>query len=58
VKPGAEPIRQHLSGSGIRITGYADWDLIDQAEKARGSERGKPREKFTKIHEMLECLPH
>jgi ferredoxin--NADP+ reductase len=32
---------------------FHDWETIDQAEKARGAPLGKPREKFTRISEML-----
>jgi ferredoxin/flavodoxin---NADP+ reductase len=47
-----------LAGSGLRITSYDEWSTIDLAERARGEAKGKPREKFTKICEMLECLQH
>ncbi len=55
-KPGAAKVRKFLAASGSRITGYSEWDVIDAAEKSRGAAKGKPREKFTKIPEMLECL--
>jgi hypothetical protein len=35
---------------------YADWQRIDAAEQRSGGERGKPREKFTRVAEMLAAL--
>ncbi len=56
-KPGAEALRPLLERRGIRILNYQSWLMIDSAEIDRGSPRGKPREKFTRIHEMLEVQP-
>ena len=39
-----------------RTVDWGDWKKIDAAEKKRGQERGKVREKFTNIKEMLEVL--
>jgi hypothetical protein len=33
-----------------------DWLKIDAAEVASGEPEGKPREKFTRVAEMLQCL--
>ena len=55
-KPGAEGLTSLLSGRGPRVVSYDDWLMIDQAEISRGLPRGKPREKFTRIEEMLEAL--
>ena len=52
-KPGAEALRPLLEGRGIRVLNYQDWLMIDVAEIDRGKPKGKPREKFTRIHEML-----
>jgi hypothetical protein len=49
---------EDLGRAGPRITSYPEWQRIDAAEQARGRPKGKPREKFTKIGEMLECLNH
>lgn len=57
-KPGVRGIAAALDAGGTRITNYAEWQRIDCAEQARGRPRGKPREKFTRIGEMLECLDH
>ncbi len=55
-KPGAEGLPSLLPGRGPRVVSYDDWLAIDQAEVSRGSPKGKPREKFTRIEEMLEVL--
>ncbi|KWT72969.1 Ferredoxin--NADP(+) reductase, actinobacterial (eukaryote-like) type [Hyphomicrobium sulfonivorans] len=46
-----------LIRTGQRIVSFNDWRAIDAAEVARGASRGKPREKFTRIDEMLACCP-
>jgi len=40
----------------VRPISYEDWRSIDAAEVARGAAAGKPREKFTRIQEMLAVL--
>src|SRR5690606_27542280 len=35
---------------------YADWQRLDEIEVKRGEEQGRPRGKFTDVHEMLEAL--
>jgi hypothetical protein len=42
-----------LAQRSVRSVSFHDWEAIDQAEKARGLPLGKPREKFTRIPEML-----
>jgi ferredoxin--NADP+ reductase len=39
--------------SQSQVVGMADWLRIDAAERRRGEQAGKPREKFTRIAEML-----
>jgi len=55
-RPGATALRDLLEGRGIRIVGLEDWQKIDAAETERGKATGKPREKFTRIDEMLSVL--
>jgi ferredoxin--NADP+ reductase len=43
---------ESLSPTGGIVT-WQDWLKIDAAERARGQEAGKPREKFTRVAEML-----
>lgn len=55
-KPGAEALHPLLAGRGVRVVSYADWRRIDAEEIRRGAARGKPREKFTRVEEMLAVL--
>ena len=55
-KPGAEGVPGLAGADGHRVVSYDDWLSIDQAEVSRGSAKGKPREKFTRIEEMLAVL--
>ncbi len=55
-KPGADGLTGLLESRGIRVVSYADWQKIDAAEVRRGAAAGKPREKFTRVEEMLEAL--
>ena len=41
---------------GLQIVSFDDWERIDQEEIKRGKVCGKPREKFTDIHEMLSIV--
>jgi len=56
-KPAADHICPLLQRRGIRVVSYADWQMIDAAELRRGAAVGKPREKFTRLQEMLDVLP-
>ena len=47
---------ERLRSTGIRVVTFPEWGRIDAAEVARGKEAGKPREKFTRIAEMLDLL--
>lgn len=40
----------------LRCVNWSDWKRIDAAEIERGSARGKPREKFVTVHDMLGVL--
>lgn len=60
LRPCAEPdsaaLAALLADRGVRHVSFADWVRIDAAESARGAAKGKPREKFTRINEMLAVL--
>lgn len=45
-----------LRSRNVQAVSYADWRRIDAAEVERGQKKGKPREKFTSIEEMLSVL--
>ncbi|MEE9139350.1 MAG: FAD-dependent oxidoreductase [Alphaproteobacteria bacterium] len=55
-KPGAEALLPLLAERGVRAVSYDDWLKIDAAEVERGAPKGKPREKFTEVNEMLAVL--
>ncbi len=45
-----------LTQRGIRVVSFDDWKRIDAAEIDRGKAVGKPREKFTRVADMLAVL--
>lgn len=45
-----------LTARGVRVVTWADWQRLDALERERGAASGRPREKFTTVHEMLEAL--
>jgi ferredoxin--NADP+ reductase len=55
-KAGGEALEPLFAARGVRVVSLADWFKIDEAEVARGQPKGKPREKFTRVAEMLQCL--
>ena len=55
-KSGNSGIMKILSEKQIRSVNYDGWKKIDEAEVKRGEPKGKPREKFTRIEEMLDII--
>lgn len=55
-KAGTNALCDALRLRGIRHISYADWQRIDGVEASRGKPKGKPREKFTSVDEMLAVL--
>lgn len=55
-RPDADVVAALLKARGVRVVNWADWQKIDAAEVGRGAPAGKPREKFTRLSEMLEVL--
>ncbi|KAL6237287.1 hypothetical protein BDW75DRAFT_204265 [Aspergillus navahoensis] len=53
---GWEGVRAEAERRGVRATTWEDWERIDRAERERGSQRNKPREKFGRVEEMLAIL--
>ncbi|HXQ65323.1 MAG TPA: FAD-dependent oxidoreductase [Alphaproteobacteria bacterium] len=51
-KPGPAALDALLAARGVRPVSFAEWQRINQAEVARAGP-GRPREKFTRIEEML-----
>jgi ferredoxin/flavodoxin---NADP+ reductase len=50
-KPGIAGLGAALAEK--KIISYADWQKIDAAERARGQPKGKPREKFTALSDLI-----
>ncbi len=55
-KPGGDALEELLTRRGVRAVDYRQWLSIDEAEIRRGRPRGKPREKFTRVRDMLACV--
>lgn len=55
-KNGWEALKEEAEQRGCRRVSWQDWKKIDEAERERGKSKGKQREKFTKIPEMLAVL--
>lgn len=53
---GWEGIKAEAEERGCRRVSWQDWEKIDRAEKLRGREKGKEREKFTRVEDMLAVL--
>lgn len=53
---GDDTVAELLRMRGVRFVTFADWRRLDQMEVERGKTKGKPREKFTNIEEMLAAL--
>ena len=51
-----EALPSLLSDRGVRYVTFADWKRLDQIEVEAGKPLGKPREKLTTVHAMLEAL--
>ena len=54
--PDSGAVAELLSKKSIRVVSFQDWQKIDAAEMRRGEAKGKPREKFVSLHEMLAVL--
>ncbi len=55
-KPGAKAIYSILDNKAIRHISFDDWKKIDASEIELGEAKGKPREKYTSIKEMLSVI--
>lgn len=55
-KPGINRLLPLLNERKVRYVTYAEWKKIDAREVELGTPRGKPREKFTYITEMLAVI--
>lgn len=55
-RDGWNGLKSEAGVHALRSVGWNDWLKIDTAEKQRGRQRGKEREKFTTVSEMLSVL--
>ena len=55
-KGGWDALKDEVTARGIRSVSWEDWERIDRAEKERGRELGKEREKFASVEEMLHVI--
>ena len=55
-KYGAEGIYSILNNKNIRHISFDDWTKIDTEEVKHGEPKGKPREKYTYVDEMLSVI--
>ncbi|KAI8941539.1 hypothetical protein NX059_002755 [Plenodomus lindquistii] len=53
---GWDGVKEHVLQKGVRPLAWTDWKKIDEAERARGKSKGKEREKFPSVQEMLKVL--
>ena len=53
---GWDGVKDEADQNGCRRVSWQDWKEIDAVEKGRGQCKGKEREKFTKVEDMLAVL--
>ncbi|SLM34853.1 nadph-adrenodoxin reductase [Lasallia pustulata] len=53
---GWDSLREEVERRGLRRVDWNDWEAIDMAERENGTRRGKDREKFSTVEEMLNVL--
>lgn len=55
-KGDGEDVKNIIKKRGIRAVTWKDWEAIDQEERRIGESRGKEREKFRSVRDMLRVL--
>ena len=55
MKGGWDALKEEVRTKGLREVSWNEWRSIDKAERTRGKQKGKEREKFGSIREMLEA---
>lgn len=53
---GWDGVKAEAASLGLRTTSWQDWQRIDTAERERGQQKGKIRDKFGRVEEMLEVI--
>lgn len=54
--PGVEAAINLLNNNNVNFVTFSDWKKINDKEISHGEPKGKPREKYTYIQEMLDVL--
>jgi ferredoxin--NADP+ reductase len=55
-QPDPAPLRALLAERGVRVVTFEDWRRLDADEVERGTAKGKPREKFVRVEDMVRFL--
>lgn len=55
-KDGWAGLKGEAEKRGCRRVGWQDWKIIDETERQMGKAKGKEREKFTRVEDMLAVL--
>jgi ferredoxin--NADP+ reductase len=55
-RPDTDKVLELLRGRGVQFVSFDDWQKIDMSEVERGKPLEKPREKYTRVDEMLNIL--
>ena len=53
---GWDGVKAEADRRGLRPTSWQDWQRIDAVERERGQQKGKLRDKITRVEEMLEVV--
>lgn len=53
-KEGKTAIQRVLAEKGVKVVSFKQWQQLDQHEMLAGAKLGKPREKVTTLHRMME----
>ncbi len=56
VDPAPDSVPKLLQSKGVKPVSFAQWKALDKLELANGAKKGKIREKFTRIEEMIASL--
>lgn len=56
IASGANVLIELLHKKHVRTVSFSDWEVINAREIANGKKKGKPRDKFVSLVEMLSCL--
>ncbi len=54
--PDTAAVTQLLSSRNVSVVTFDDWKKLDEEELRRGAEKGRPRDKFTRVEDMLAFL--